>query len=531
MAVTFLVVLALALIVFFLFRAWGARSRERGIHRVLLRVTYPILVLLITLIAALLPRPWGMGRELAESDWVFAWTVFWIAIFAIRLLEGLVFFIHGRRSKDPFPVSFLLRSFILWLFYLSTAFVILKYILGVDITPLLATSAVLTMVVGLALQGVLGNLLAGVSLNFVHTVEVGNLIRVGDQEGLVVHTNWRETIIRTRDDDYVHIPNSVLASERIVNYSKPKQLHRHHIDVGASYSDAPADVIEALEEAARESSTALDNPAPVAHLTGYLDFGINYRLFFWSKNLWRKSLIEGEVGRLIWYKFKRRGIEIPFPMSDELLNDFMAVVYNQRRIPPAEEDVENMVRILRSSRFLTKSAEEKDALPEPLLSDEAIRELARSCRTVRFTKGEILFRQGESGEVCYIVVKGKVDGDIEYHENGATHHFTFETDPGHLIGEMSLFTGMSRTATARFKMEAELLEIPKDAFATLLARHDEIADEIAAIVASRNEQNRAFLGKIESLSHEELDRSCDQKSVRSRLKNLAVWGRGLLSRQ
>ena len=44
--------------------------------------------------------------------------------------------------------------------------------------------------------------------------------------------------------------------------------------------------------------------------------------------------IEGDVGRLIWYKFKRRGIEIPFPMSDELLNDFMAVVYNQRRLPP-----------------------------------------------------------------------------------------------------------------------------------------------------------------------------------------------------
>ncbi|MBN1826884.1 MAG: mechanosensitive ion channel [Candidatus Eisenbacteria bacterium] len=508
----------------------GARYgfRRRPLHALLLRVSFPASVLLLTLVATLLRSPWGFREGAVFSDRVLAWNIFWIVFCLVRLLDGVIYHVHQRNREIPFPVPTLLRRILLGVLYLVAALAVLRTILGVNITPLLATSAILSMVIGLALQGVLGNLLAGISLNLVRTVETGNLIGIGDKEGKVVRTNWRETVIRTRDDDYVCIPNSVLASETIVNYSKPDQLHRHNIEVGASYSDAPADVIAALEEAAREASLTADTPPPVAYVVDYLDFGINYRLYFWSRNYWRKNPIRGEVARLIWYKFKRRGIEIPFPMSDQLLNDFMAVVYNQRRLPPPEESTEEAARVLASSAFLSRPPAVEGGTPERLLPEEAIGEFARGCRAVRYTKGEVLFRQGDAGEACYVVARGAVDGFIDYREGGEEHRFAFRTGPGEIIGEMSLFTGMPRTATGLFKEEAELIEIPREAFAKLLARHEEVAAEIARLVAARNEQNRAFLEKIASLSKEDLEVGCDEGRIIARLRNLAAWGRKLM---
>lgn len=513
----------------------------RGVSRLFRAAALPAMVLILSLLATLVGPPWGIEAGGDAASRMLAWSLFWAAVLLVRLADWGAEGVYLRRDK-PFPVPVLLRRSLTAALYLVAAFLVLKFGLHIDITPLLATSAILTMVIGLALQGVLGNLLSGISLGLVRTVEVGNLIAVGDSEGVVVNTNWRETIIRTRDDDYIHIPNTQLASDKVTNFSKPKQTHRHHIDVGASYSDAPGDVIDALVEAARESGAVLDSPAPAAFLKGYLDFGINYRLYFWSKHYWRRSRVEGEVGRLIWYKFKRRGIEIPFPMSDELLNDFMAVVYNQRRLPPEEEEVKEMADLLASSGFLVRAGtggggegEEAAGVAgggsgAPLLGGEELASLARSCRLVRYTGGEILCRQGDPGETCYVVAKGSIDGSIEYREKGVTHRFTFEVKPGSLFGEMSLFTGMPRTATGKITEETTLLEIPRAAFARLLAEQEGVLSEIASMVAARNEENAEFLAKIESIPDEDRRGSRDSGHILDRLRNLASWGRKLLGR-
>jgi small-conductance mechanosensitive channel/CRP-like cAMP-binding protein len=504
----------------------GLRSARSKGGRLAAAAGFPVFVLLLSAAASVVPSPWGFDLSGAEGRRVFAWNLFWVAALAVLVVVTLIDLVHASRDRAFLPP--LIRRTLLAVVYLAVGFTILKYVLDVDITPLLATSAVLTMVIGLALQGVLGNLLAGFSLNLVKTVEVGNLVAVGDQEGIVVDTNWRETIIRTRSDDYVLIPNSVLAAERIVNYSKPEQLHRHTIEVGASYSDAPGDVIAALEEAAREASAPLDDPAPKAHLAAFLDFGINYKLFFYTRDYWPKQAVEGEVGRHIWYKFKRRGIEIPFPMSDQLLNDFMAVVYNQRRLPPAGADAGRIEGFLSASRFLTRP-DPAGGDPRPLLDEDSIRRLAASCRLVRYTQGEILCRQGDRGEACYVVARGSIEGVSRHEENGSVHSNAFQVGPGGIFGEMSLLAGTPRTATGSFSEETELVEIPKEAFARMLADHEEILEEVAAVVARRNQENREFLERIAALPARDVEESCDSRRVLARLKSVAAWGRRLIA--
>jgi CRP-like cAMP-binding protein len=93
---------------------------------------------------------------------------------------------------------------------------------------------------------------------------------------------------------------------------------------------------------------------------------------------------------------------------------------------------------------------------------------------------------------------------------------------------MSLLTGMTRTATGRIEQETELLEIPRDAFARVLAHDDALAEEIAKLVAARNEKNREFLEKIASLSGQQVRESRDSGSVLRRLRSLAEFGRRLI---
>ena len=71
------------------------------------------------------------------------------------------------------------------------------------------------------------------------------------------------------------------------------------------------------------------HPAPEAYVTGFKDFCIEYVLRFWSKQYEQHTAIERHVMRMIWYKFQRRGIEIPFPMSGRLLDNFMQAVHAQ----------------------------------------------------------------------------------------------------------------------------------------------------------------------------------------------------------
>jgi small-conductance mechanosensitive channel len=86
---------------------------------------------------------------------------------------------------------------------------------GYNITGLVATSAVLTAVIGLALQDTLGNIVSGLALQTEDSINVGDWIRVGDREGRVSEVRWRYTAIETRDWDTIFIPNSQLVKERV----------------------------------------------------------------------------------------------------------------------------------------------------------------------------------------------------------------------------------------------------------------------------------------------------------------------------
>jgi CRP-like cAMP-binding protein len=224
-----------------------------------------------------------------------------------------------------------------------------------------------------------------------------------------------------------------------------------------------------------------------------------------------------EVGRKIWYKFKRRGIDIPIPLSDKL-GQVLFSVDSEKKSGEREARMNRNFSDLIKSNFLRYHEGEREG--EFLVSEDDMREFASMVRRYQFAPGEVVFRQGDSGESCYVVASGKISGKICYHEKGREYKSEFEIEPGGLFGEMSLFTGMPRTATGIVAEEAELLEIKSEDFAHLLAINPQLSDALAEIVSKRNLENQEFLEKLKELSKKDIEHSTNKRSILARLSSL-----------
>jgi small-conductance mechanosensitive channel/CRP-like cAMP-binding protein len=470
--------------------------------------------LLIALILKIDP----VRKALFPSEKFYAYfdaaLVFFFIILLIRFVDGILLSWHVHRHRE-YPLPKVLHSLVMAVFYLGILFLILNGILGIDITPFLATSAILTMILGLAFQGVLSNILAGMSLHFTKSFNKNDWIQVGDHEGMVLDTNWRETRIFDRYSNIIVLPNNVVASEKITNFSHPDKKSALTIPVKASYSAPPSDVLEALLEATKDVPEVLESPPPEAYVLGYDDLGISYVVKFWIRHFARKYPIMTDVGRLIWYKFKRRNIDIPVPVGDKLGEVIQS--FSPREILPGiqTEAERNFQDLMKSSFLRYQEGEKKGKL---LVPEDKIRTFATFLMRHKFAPGEYIFKQGEGGETCYILAKGKIKGEIAYEEKGKKYKSEFTVEPGGIFGEMSLFTGMPRTATGIVAEESELLEISTEDFSRLLGSNPELADVMAELVSKRNRKNQEFLEKIKELSAQDIEISTNKNSILNRLR-------------
>jgi small-conductance mechanosensitive channel/CRP-like cAMP-binding protein len=465
------------------------RSGRQFIGVLLSYIGFPVLVLGLSL-----PLTTWLPRTPEPGDWsryYEAWLLFWTVYAIVRLAEGLL--VEGFSQMGRVcPLSRLTRGLLRLAIMLGVAFMLIRYHLDKEISVLLTSTAIVTGVIGFAMQGVLGNLLAGMSLHTSRSMSVGDWIDVDGTIGQVIQVNWRETRLRTTGGHMVIVPNGKLADTTIRNFSSPTNLRRHEVPVSASYGDAPGDVITALLEAAHSVPTVEKHPEPDAYVTGFKDFCIDYVLRFWSKQYEHRTPIEGHVMRMIWYQFNRRGIEIPFPMSGRLLDNFMEAVHAQRFEKPLASQIDRIVDDLLRSDFGRKLM----AGPEGvcMLSRDELKALARDVKRTRFTRGETLMRQQDEGETFYVLVQGKVHGCIANPDTA--RNVEFDLQPGSLFGEMSLLTGLPRSATMTATTDCELLEFNRDAFTRLLSLREEIPQVLSDLAAARAKENAESLEKL-----------------------------------
>ncbi len=276
------------------------------------QLTFPLVV------AALAATLEVFGRLRPGYPWLpaaLSWTLLFLGLITIlRLLALLLFDVHllGQRGVRLPP---LLPAVAMALVYLVTALVTLKLRFpAFDIGPLLATSAVTSLVLGLALQPILANFFAGLVISLERPFRINDWIRVGEQqEGRVVAITWRTTHLRTRDNDNIVIPNAKLAEDRVHNFYYPHPLHLERIRVPVHYKEPPYRVRRVLTDCAAGVPGTLDKPSPDVYLIAFEDSAVIYELRVWIDDVANAPRIASDLRARAWEELRKAGMTIPYP--------------------------------------------------------------------------------------------------------------------------------------------------------------------------------------------------------------------------
>ena len=244
------------------------------------------------------------------------WLLIFLAFaFVLRLLGIFLFDVHWSAKRVGTRLPPLLPAVVMAVAYLITAFVTLRIIFPeVDFRPLLATSAVTSLVLGLALQPILANFFTGLVISVEKPFRINDWIRVGEHEGRVVAITWRTTHLRTRDNDNLVLPNSKIADERVLNYYYPHPLHMERIQVGVELEAAPYRVRRVLLEAVTGVPGALDKPTPEVYLLSFGESAVTYELRVWIDDMAQAPRIASDLRMRVWEELHKEGIAIPYPV-------------------------------------------------------------------------------------------------------------------------------------------------------------------------------------------------------------------------
>jgi MscS family membrane protein len=185
--------------------------------------------------------------------------------------------------------------------------------LGIEVTAFLASLGIAGLAVALAAKTILSNVLTGVTLTADRNFRVGDRIRVREYVGDVLEINLHKTVIRTRDNEIVMIPNDVLGREIIVNHMLPEQKTRIEMQVGVAYGADLARATEILHEVTRQQPRILDDPAPEVNVAALGDDAVQLQVLVWIDAPRGKRQVRDQVYRAALARFAAAGIEIPFP--------------------------------------------------------------------------------------------------------------------------------------------------------------------------------------------------------------------------
>jgi small-conductance mechanosensitive channel/CRP-like cAMP-binding protein len=342
---------------------------------------------------------------------------------------------------------------------------------GVDLTGIVATGAVVTAVIGLALQDTLGNVVGGLALQLDSTVRVGDWIRVSDVTGRVVEIRWRSTSIETAGWETVILPNTVLTKSQVVvlgRRSGESPRVRNSVQFSVDFRTPPTQVIDTVLRAltAHPIDNVAANPPIECILIELGDSAARYAARFWILDAGRDSSTDSVMRTRIYYALTRAGVPLAIPAHAV----FMTEDSKDRRRD--KQDAE------RSRR--TTALSEIELLRE--LSAEERAELTDWLQRAPFAKGEVLTREGGDAHHLYLITKGRVSVRTK---QGTQEKEVAQLGPGECFGEMSLLTGEPRSATIVALSEVECYRLHADAFRKLLERRGDLAAKMAAQLAER----------------------------------------------
>ncbi len=204
-----------------------------------------------------------------------------------------------------------INRIIIYTGFVITAMIVVRNVLEIDITALFGAAGVVGIVIGIASQTSIGNIISGFFLVSEKSFELGDVIRMGDKTGTVYSIDLLSIKIKTYDNLLIRIPNQTVISSEVVNVTK-FPIRRLDLTVSVAYKENLNKVVEVLEEVAKNNPLCLEEPGPVILFQQFGSSSIDILFAVWFE---KTNFVAVKNSLVIDVKeaFDREGIEIPFP--------------------------------------------------------------------------------------------------------------------------------------------------------------------------------------------------------------------------
>jgi small-conductance mechanosensitive channel len=291
---------------------WHIQGGNRPIGRLLVQILFFAGMSLVLYMAGIAPHQpdgiytQGFAALLSKSARILWWThLAWTIIGFIQIYVRL-----NRKPRE----AHLIQDIAIAVIYLGVALSVIGFVFGMPIGTLVATSGVIAIIFGLALQNTLGDVFSGIALTLGRAYAIGDWVELSDgTEGRVIETNWRSTNLLTATHNVFVLPNSILAKQGVTNLSRPDETHQLALRVRIAATQRPSLVEEAMRSVLQASVRIVKNPPPVVAIKAIDAIAIEVELQFRVDSVAIRTSAKNEIVDLLYDRCRASGLSLAMP--------------------------------------------------------------------------------------------------------------------------------------------------------------------------------------------------------------------------
>ncbi|POF38822.1 mechanosensitive ion channel protein MscS [Pseudomonas laurylsulfativorans] len=376
-------------------------------------------------------------------------------LYAARVLTEVIGLVLMRRIGHS---GRLLQDVIGALVFLAAVVAAAGYVLELPVKGLLATSGVVAIVVGLALQSTLSDVFCGIVLNTTKPYQVDDWVSIDGVEGKVLDIDWRATHLLTSAGSTAVVPNSVAAKAKIVNLSRPTNLHGVSISIQVPNHIRPRRVLDALDRTLQGSSSLLLNPPPKAMLKEAGETMSEYVASGFIAELGKKGEVRNQLFDLAHRHLEAAGIS---------------------RQPDGVIEPSTRARALLDEVkiFRSLSTEERDRL-------------ARNMVAQQYAAGEVVLDLEEVPDCLFVIATGVVSATVP---DGNTQIEAGRMGPSEVMGEQSILADTPSQARFTAMTSSIIYRLDKSLTRSCMEQRREVDRALNKLQAVRQQNSRMAL--------------------------------------
>lgn len=237
--------------------------------------------------------------------------IVFILIIGVSSIQMIAFMLRrSLRKQLSRQRMMLITRTVIYTGYTGLVLIVVKEF-NYDLTALFGAAGVVGIVIGVASQTSIGNIISGLFLVGEKSFEIGDVVRIGDKSGTVYSIDLLSIKIKTFDNLLIRIPNQSVISSELTNVTR-FPIRRLDFQIGVAYKEDLRKVKSVLETVARNNPLCLEEPEPYILFQTFGDSSINITFGVWFEKA-NYSAVKNSVFIEIKEAFDREGIEIPFP--------------------------------------------------------------------------------------------------------------------------------------------------------------------------------------------------------------------------